>query len=87
MTEKRFIELMRDEETDWCGDNAIQGLMIIAKYIDPSQKTILVGANHDIIYSVNIEELIKKDITEEDVIALRKLNWMVEDNSYLACFV
>ena len=84
MTEERFIELMRkDNCSSWEGDNAYLGLRIIAKYTDK----IVQGANHDILYSEDISKLIEKGITEEEVLELRKLNWMVEDNTYLACFV
>lgn len=71
----------------WIGDNTVQGLAIIGYYMDPRENTLIVGAGHDIIWSVDIEDLIKLGITEEDVVSLRKLNWMVEDDSYLACFV
>jgi len=83
MTEERFIELMDGDSGNWEGDNAYQGLQIIAKYTD----NLIQGAGHDVIWSENISVLIEKGITEEDVKALRKLNWMLEDDSYLACFV
>lgn len=91
LTEERIIEILNDEEelykVEWKGDNAFQGIQIIAKYIDPTEKTILEGASHATIYGPDIDELIEAGITEEDVIKLRKLNWMIEDESYLACFV
>ena len=62
----------------------MQGLLIIQKYT-PNKG--IEGADHDIIYSVDIDELIAAEITEEDAIKLRSLNWMVSDNSYMACFV
>ena len=83
MTEERFLELMDGDSGNWEGDNAYQGLQIIAKYTD----NLIQGAGHDVIWSENISVLIEKGITEEDVKALRKLNWMIEDESYLACFV
>jgi len=82
MTQDRFEEIFDETESKWDGDNAYQGLQIIAKYTDK----LIQGADHDKIYSEEIETLIEKGITEEDVIALRKLNWMEEDG-YLACFV
>lgn len=97
ITEERFREIMTNDEyrddggeifkPEWTGDNAIQGLWIIGKYFDPMKSSIIKGANHDIIYSVNVDDIVEKGITEEDTIALRKLNWMIEDDSYLACFV
>lgn len=85
MTEERFIEIMKDGDVDisGVGDNAFEGLRIMCKYVN----NLIQGANHDIIYGPNIEELIEAGITEEDVADIRKLNWMVEDDSYLACFV
>lgn len=83
MTEERFIEIMEGDSGDWEGDNAYQGLQILSKYTS----NLIQGARHDAIYSENIDTLIEAGITEEDVIKLRDLNWMVEDEMYLACFV
>jgi hypothetical protein len=84
MTPEKFIELMEiDNVGKWEGDNAYKGLQIIAKYTD----NIVQGAGHDIIYSENIDTLIENGITEEDVIALRELNWMIYECDYLACYV
>jgi hypothetical protein len=66
------------------GDNAMLGLLIISKYI---KGRIIQGAGHDILYSVNIEEIIKAGITQEDVKNLADLNWHCEEDEYLACFV
>lgn len=66
------------------GDNALQGAMIIAKYINPVEKDILCAAEHDIIYSVDVEDILNAGITEEDAIALAKLNWMI-DTEYGEC--
>jgi hypothetical protein len=89
MTAERLTELMTNDDlgSNWHGDNAFQGLQIIAKYIDPNKTDIITGASHDVIYSVSIISIIKAGITEEDVIKLKKLNWMLEDADYLACFV
>lgn len=83
MTEEKFIEIMDADSGEWEGDNAFQGLQIISKYTN----NLIQGANHDIIYSEDISILVDNGITEEDVKELRRLNWMVEDDSYLACFV
>ncbi len=88
MTEEKFIELMKEDSSgSWKGDNALQGIQIIAKYIDPAKKSIIQGAGHDVIWCSDISDLIEAGITEEDVAKLRGLNWMLEDDSYLACFV
>ncbi len=88
LTDERLMEIMHDDsiETDWEGDNAIQGLNIIAKYINPIEKSIIVGAVHDMILSVDLNTIIEAGLTEEDAILLRTLNWM-EEYDALACFV
>lgn len=78
--------LGQDSEGGWEGDNAFQGLQIIAKYINPAEEDIIQAAEHDIIYSVDLEEIIKAGLTKEDAIALRNLGWMEQDGG-LACFV
>ena len=88
MTQERFLELLSDDSYGaWKGDNAFKGLQIISKYISPETTDLICAAEHDIIYSVGIDKLIEAGITEDDASALRQLNWMVEDDSYLACFV
>jgi len=82
MTVERFEEIFQEDSVDWEGDNTYQGLQIIAKYTDH----IVTGATHDKIWSEAVETLIEKGITEEDVIKLRGLNWMIEEDS-LACYV
>lgn len=86
MTFKEFNKILNQDNTgDYSGDNALQGLNIIAKYFK-NDEDILTGADHDIIYSVSVDDLIKAKVTEEDARALRWLNWMIEDE-YLACYV
>ncbi|MFX1452438.1 MAG: hypothetical protein ACFFCM_16480 [Promethearchaeota archaeon] len=88
MTEEKFIELMESNEdfdVSWEGCNVFSGLKIITKYLP---KKGIEGAEHDIIYSVFISDLIDAGITEEDIVALRKLNWMIDEtNTGLACYV
>ena len=87
MTVEQFIETMESTEEnfmDFAGCKALAGLNIIKKYL-PDAGIDSVG--HDIIFaSGEIEELIAKGITKEDIQKLAELNWMVEDY-YLACFV
>ena len=93
MTAEDILEMFQNKDDDntfmveWSGDNAFQGLQILAKYLDPKEHELIQGAGHDVIWSVNVEKIAEAGITEEDVLALIKLNWMVEDESYLACFV
>lgn len=90
MDKYKFKELMKaDGSVDMEGDNALRGLELIRKILDPNgalKPTVLCAAEHDIIYSVGISELIDAGITEEDVVQLRKLNWMCSDDT-LSCFI
>ncbi len=85
MTKERFIEIFENAKRIWDdnSDNCFQGLQIIAKYSDH----IVHGAGHDVVWSEEIDTLIEYDIMEEDVVALAKLEWVIVDNTYLACFV
>lgn len=87
MTEERLEEIFAGDSDEWDGDNCFQGLLIIAKYVDPTEKEIIVGAGHDQIYSVDIDKIIEAGITEEDAKKLRGLNWMLSEGEYLSCFV
>ena len=82
---KRFEEIMEGDSKleDYDDDNAILGLLIIRKYMP---KRGIECAQHDIIYSVDADELIEAGLTEKDAIELRNLNWMISEES-LACFV
>ena len=86
MTRERFKKLMESQDDiDWVGCNVVSGLKIITKYLP---RKGIEGAGHDIVYSVTIDEILDAGITEEDVIELRKLNWMIDESGTgLACFV
>jgi len=85
MTEKEFIEIFEnDGDTDWEGDNAYQGLQILAKYTD----NLILGASYEEIYGPHIETLLEANITKEDLEALRKLNWGIDEyQTGLLCYV
>lgn len=88
MTRERFIEIMEDEDIKHVrpdGDTALAGLNLIAKYLP---KKGVEAAEHDIIYSVDVDDIVEAGITEEDVVQLRTWNWMYdEDTDGLAHFV
>jgi hypothetical protein len=89
MTRERFDEIFETVETNFekhekLGESTVAGLIILAKYLPKSGVT---GADHDIIYACNIDDLIEAGITEEDTIILKELNWMIQDGVYLASFV
>lgn len=62
------------------GDRVFLGMQIISKYTDQ----VIHGADHDIIYSEDIDTLIEAGITEEECEQLNKMNWMIHDDEYLA---
>lgn len=85
MTKDEFIKIMDGDAGRWEGDNAIQGLLIINKYL-PNEGVD--AAEHDIIYSSDIDVLLNAGITIQDAIKLRGLNWMIDDEfDCMACFV
>ena len=86
MTFEEFETIMEgdDDLMNIDDDNAFVGLQIIRKYLP---KSGIEGADHDVIYSASVEKLLEAGITKEDAIELRRLNWMIEDGEYLACFV
>ena len=82
MTHERLEQIFEETESEWEGDNAFQGLQILSKYTD----NLIQGADHDIIYSCDIGEIVE-ELSEKHAIALAKLNWMLHDGEYFACFV
>ena len=84
MTRERLEQIFEETKSDsnWEGDNAFRGLQILSKYTD----NLIQGAEHDIIYSCEIDDVVEK-LTDEDATMLAKLNWMLHDGEYFACFV
>jgi len=83
MTRERLTEIFEETDNKWEGDNAFQGLQILSKYTTK----LISGADHNIIYSVDIDEIVE-DMTEEDAIALAELNWSINpDNECFSCYV
>jgi len=82
ITQEEIEQIFNDVTSKWEGDNAFQGLQILSKYTD----NLIQGAEHDVIYSVDVDEIIELGITKEDVTKLSLLNWMIKEDS-LACFV
>ncbi len=88
---KKDVEKIWDDEnieSKWKGDNFVQGVLILMKYIDPQKEDIVTGAEHDEVYSVEIDVLLKKNITIEDLTKLKMLNWSYSRSEEgLSCFV
>ena len=87
ITIEKFCEIFEEGSSGTInGDCTLKGALIMAKYIDIDKDTILCGANHDIIYGPDIDELVDAGITEEDARALLDAGWMIEDE-YLVAYV
>lgn len=86
VTEERLIEILRSDYAEIPEEcNVFLGLKIITKYL-PKQG--IEGADHDVVFSSTLTDIVAAGITEEDAIKLRKLNWMVDESGTgLACFV
>ena len=61
------------------------GLKIMSKYMGTAD--LIVAADHDIVYSVELQELLDGGITESDIIQLRKQGWHVSEFDTLAQYV
>lgn len=87
LTRERFLEIMSSKDdagSDVSVDWAWEGLSILKKY---AKHSVIVGADHDVIYSITITEAIDGGITEEEAENLLRWNWMVVDEEYLHHFV
>lgn len=88
LTKEEFTSIIFDDisweipsKTPCC---VIAGLKIIEKYIP--NKRLVGGTDHDMIYSVSVDDIINAGITQEDVVKLRNLGWNKE-NDYLCKYV
>lgn len=85
MERERLIEIIENTESEYTKgiDNAYEGLRILAQY----SHYVLQGADHDIIYSIDVDDIIDT-ITEEDAIQLAKYGWFIDsDADCMAHFV
>jgi len=82
ITQEEIEQIFNNVDSKWEVDNAFQGLQILSKYTD----NLIQGVGYDVIWSVDVDEIIELGITKEDVTKLSLLNWMIEED-YLACFV
>lgn len=86
MNREELYKIFENEDAEWEGDNALEGLNILSKYF--SGQTVLQAAEHDIIYSVSIDDALDAGLTENDAKRLSIINWMLDDdNDCFACFV
>ena len=85
MEVERFEEIMEEDSDDYSSldDGLFQGLILLRKYLSGAT---IEAAEHDVIYAADLRELCETDITEEDVLTLRKFGWHVDYES-LAHFV
>jgi len=83
LNEEQFVEIINDKKAydreDYKGKNGILiGLQIVEKYL-PNDG---IEADHDIVFSADVKDLIKAGITIEDVESLNHHGWFVGDGDY-----
>jgi hypothetical protein len=87
MTIERLNEILEDDSLKKDVDDAVfEGLVILRKY----NPYVIQGAEHDEIYSLDVEEGCEflDKITEEDAIRLSELGWFIDsENDCLAHYV
>lgn len=86
ITYEEVEKVFENEDTEWSGDNALQGLFIISEYVDIKKRDILIYAEHDQIWSISVDEAIDSGMTLEDFNELRLLNWMIDEGD-LSVFI
>lgn len=77
MERERFDEIIdadEDSSIDYKENRVLLGLKIIAKYIP---NNCVAGADHDIIYSASVDELLEAGLTEDDAVELSNLGWHI----------
>jgi len=86
MTKEKVLELFSSDTFTGRieGDNTLEGLNILSKYTD---KDVIAAAEHDIIYLVDVDDVLEAGITDEELKRLRALGFMVEDSTYFTTFV
>ena len=85
MERERLEQIIENTQSEYTKgiDNAYMGLSILAKY----SPYVLQAAEHDIIYSVDVDKIIDK-LTEEDAFQLAKFGWFIDgDCDSMAHFV
>lgn len=87
LTLESVKQIFDEKESNWKGDNAFMGLVLLSKYFNIKEKTIVCWAGHDEIKSVDVEEAIEAGVTRSDFEQLATLNWMVDEFDSLACFI
>lgn len=90
MTPEEFESYLEDGKASWnidIKDNVIGGVLILNKYFDITKERVLLSCDSDYsdtIYGPTVDDLIKKNITADDVISLGKLSWDISswDGTY-----
>ena len=84
MNLSKLIEIMKEDAplNLKSKDSILEGLQILSKY---SNNSTLKATEHEILYSISPQESIDNGITEEDVVQLKGLNWMLHEEAF-ACF-
>lgn len=81
MTREELEELF---ESDYESDNTVPsrilaGIEILKKY-DPDVD--IEAAEHDIIYTIDVDSVLDAGLTKEDAEQLHKYGWMIEEDCF-----
>ncbi len=82
---EQFEQIMEADYdyNDRIKDGLIKGILLMRKFCHSAD---IEGADHDIIYSIDCQQLIDAGIVQEDVMRLRLMGWHIQDE-YLCMFV
>ena len=61
-------------------DRALRGILILLNYFDSNTECIINAAEHDMIYTVDVDILIEKGITKDHAELLRSIGWFIEED-------
>lgn len=79
MTRERFDDIM-DQDIPWGnrieGNTIFKGLAIVNEYVENYD----IEGGHEIIYGIEIDELIEAGVTEDHVLELNKMGWFIDED-------
>ena len=69
-----------EDNSDYSGDEILDGLKIISKY---TKRSTIQGAEHDMLYSISLDDLLESDtkINLRDIDNLKRMNWFLGDET------
>lgn len=78
-----FKKIINEYDDKMESNGCLKGLNLMYKYTGK----YIHGADHDIIYGVDVVELIENNISKEDIILLASYGWTVSEDDYMQRYV